>query len=45
MKENCIIMDTNILTEYKSDLTSIKEVLIASADIFIPRIVIEEIQG
>lgn len=38
-------MDTNILTEYKSDLTSIKEVLIASADIFIPRIVIEEIQG
>lgn len=45
MKEYCVIFDTNILTENKKILNDIKSKLDLIADIFIPRIVVEEIQA
>lgn len=45
MKENCVIFDTNILNENKLMLTTIKEKITSFADIMIPRMVIEEIEG
>lgn len=45
MKECCVVFDTNILDENKTKLIDIKKKLSDSADIYIPRIVIEEIQA
>lgn len=45
MKDYCVIFDTNILTENKKILSDIKTKLDLIADIFIPKIVIEEIEA
>lgn len=45
MKDYCVIFDTNILTENKKMLSDIKLKLNLVADIFIPKIVIEEIKA
>ena len=45
MKENCVIFDTNILTENKSTLNDIKYKIETTSDILIPKIVIEEIKA
>ncbi len=45
MKDYCVIFDTNTLTGNKNKLNDIKSKIDLVADIFIPRIVIEEIEG
>ena len=45
MKDYCVIFDTNILTENKKILNEIKLKLDLISDIFIPMIVIEEIEA
>lgn len=45
MKEYCLIFDTNIITENKNKLSEIKEKIEEIADIYIPKIVIEEVQA
>lgn len=45
MKKFCVIFDTNVILEYKTTLHIIKSKIKPVGDIFIPRVVISEVQG